>query len=486
VASPRLAAAGLSLGIGAPILAAALSASGLASWSSQAAAIAAALIVFALFLKRSAPQPAETPLAAVALIASLIAAARMWGLARFMIDPARSGFSVLWFDPFYIRHNCFSAWYEAARLAIAGGVNIYRSDLYAGWNGTFKLDDFMYPSPALILPRLGFVFSSSFLVLRAAWFAVEAALLVAALYAVARWIGGDEGRRATWLVPAVIAATPILLTLQIGNFQAAVLALSMLAMVAFARNRSIAGGALLGFALFKIFPGVLVFYLLLKRRWRDVIWTSFFAALYVGISVAWLGTAPLIDFVKYQLPRIASGEAWAWLQLDGLQNVVAINHGITGLVLKANLVHAIANIPLAMKVVSLLFSILVAAAAIFAAMRADDDDRLGSAIAWIALLGLAALRSPFVPDAYALLAPVWLWSLVTARLWPQPQKRAFALALWLPLSLVLPFEGPLAVTGNARLAIATLIQVLAISLSVSQLLLQRSEKPTLELIEEPA
>ncbi|MCU1246067.1 MAG: hypothetical protein JWN02_1977, partial [Acidobacteria bacterium] len=97
-----------------PIVAAALGAAGLLTvW---AFAIAAVLVTAALTVvsRRHAWGPfhgvtSGGPLSRTLwLVLGALAAARMWGLGVFMMDTFRPGFSALWIDPFYIRHNCFS------------------------------------------------------------------------------------------------------------------------------------------------------------------------------------------------------------------------------------------------------------------------------------------------------------------------------------------------------------------------------------------
>ncbi len=58
-------------------------------------------------------------------------------------------------------------------------------------------------------------------------------------------------------------------TLQAGNVQLLFLVLSAVAMLLFERRRPAAGGLLLAYAIVsKLYPGVLVLYLLLRRDWR--------------------------------------------------------------------------------------------------------------------------------------------------------------------------------------------------------------------------
>jgi hypothetical protein len=87
---------------------------------------------------------------------------------------------------------------------------------------------------------------------------------------------------------------------------------------------------------------------------------------------------------------------------------------------------------------------------------------------WLALLNLGSLRSPFVPDAYALVGTVWLGTLVVAGL----ERRTIGIAavaavLWLAFTRV--FDGllPDGVPAPTWMLVASLlIQVAAVSVNV--------------------
>jgi hypothetical protein len=490
-----------------PIVATALSALG---FLPAVALLLAALLTGAAFYAArerlaSSLQLPEGGARAVFVAIGLLAAARLWGMSWFMMDSAHAEASVLWFDPFYIRHSCFSSLYLSAKLSMEHAPNPYQSelydtDLYKSFLGRFTMDEFLYPSPFMLLPRVGLAFTKSFMTLRAAWFALEAATFGAAVVIVAKWIGGENGKRALYLAPALFLATPVLLTLQIGNFQIAAIAMTMLALVAFETKRNATGGALLGFALFKIFPGIVLVPLAIQRRWKAVAWTAGFSALYTALSVAWLGTNPLRQFLSYGLPRITKGEAWSFLELDIpiIHEVVAINQGIPGLALKLHDLGVSMAMHDAVQKVSLVYSVIVLGFAVLAGLRLANvgrasarpgraearpasDDNLTRAQIWIALIALAALRSPFVPDTYALPPVLWLWSLVMPRFWEKPLGIAL---LWIPLSTVLPFEGPLAPLGRTRLFLGFLVQLIALAFT-SALFLRRSARPAANLIQEP-
>jgi hypothetical protein len=482
--------------LGTPIVGSLLSACGLLpSAALTIAAVLMTLLVARFRTQIAAAVPLERPVPlTIFAVLTVLAGLRLWAMAIFMMDSAHAELSVLWFDPFYIRHNCLSASWLAARLAMHGAPNAYDSNLYdtvlyPKFLGRFMMDEFLYPSPILLLPRLGLAFTESFLTLRAAWFAVEAALFVTAYVVLAKWVGGKEGQRILYLTPAVFLATPILLTLQIGNFQLAALALTILAFVAFEQKRPAVGGALLGFALFKIFPGIVLIPLAIQRRWRALFWTAASSAVYTGLSILWMGTSPFVQFFRYDLPRLTSGGAWDFLELDFpvIHQVAGINQGIPGLALKLREFGLLGATQAhdAMRTYSTVFTLIVFALAVYSAFRLESTDRLGRAQVWLALVGLAALRSPFVPDTYGLISALWLWAVVMPRFWSRTATLLTGALLWIPLSLVLPFEGPLATEGGLRLFIGLAVQVIALAFTGSALV-QRAQRQAIGLIEETA
>jgi hypothetical protein len=74
--------------------------------------------------------------------------------------------------------------------------------------------------------------------------------------------------------------------LQKGNFQMMAITMAMLAMILFERRRCAAGGALLAFAtVSKLYPGMLLLYLLARRDWRAVAWTTAMGAVFVVLGI---------------------------------------------------------------------------------------------------------------------------------------------------------------------------------------------------------
>lgn len=398
------------------------------------------------------------------LLLACVALTRLSGVALYMADATHAQFSAMWFDSAYINHSCFSGYWKGAMLAKEGIENIYDSDAFDGFEGNFKLDTFLYPPQFLILPQVGIALGGSFMQLRAIWFALDCALIMATMLALCITIGGAQARRAALLLPALFLATPTLLTLQTGNFQLASIALSVLAMMLFERKQNAAGGALLGFAAFKIFPGILCGYLLFTRRWRALAWTIAFTVIYSLVGYALFGGKPIYDFIHTELPLIASGELWSWLELDGLQGVVAINDSVPGLVLKLQQLGVPGMTRALMINVSWIWTLVVIALSIVAARRELRMSQLERAGMWIGLLGLAALRSPFVPDDYGLFPALWLWVLLAASIKVTRSHIVMLVLLWLSFAIVYPYAIEQAADAIPRLWLSSFSQMLAIAL----------------------
>ena len=198
--------------------------------------------------------------------------------------------------------------------------------------GMFFVDGYEYPPPFLVLPMTMIALGADFLQARTVWFAFQVALVVSAFLIVAFHIGGEVGMRFGLLAPVVYLAIPMQTGLQWGNFQPGTVALALIAMVAMSRKREVLGAILLGFVvLAKLFPGILLLVLAARRQWRALSLTVCAMAAWSAVAVAVLGPEPFVDFVRFHLPRMASGEAFGMLHVPF---VAALNHSVYGLPLK--------------------------------------------------------------------------------------------------------------------------------------------------------
>jgi hypothetical protein len=457
------------------MLIAMLIAVGIAAFDAPLAATAiGAILVFAVsmpWIARRLPREwdglrSRSPMLSALWLALAVATlVRTAGVALFMADPSHAAISTYGFDTFYIGHSCYSGYWQAAKLALEGVPNLYDIQQYQGKTaGIFRFDEFMYLPQFLLLPLLGVAFGGDFDELRGLWFTVEGGALLACMIALTVWIAGQPGRRAALLIPAVWIASPVLLTLQLGNFQLLAISLSVVAMALFWRDRPILGGALFGFAVFKLFPGILGIYLIATRRWKAVGWTLAFSLLYTAITYLWVGDEPFRALFQYQLPRMASGEAWSFLELKELGFVAAINDSVPGLVYKLNALDVPVATRSLVQQVSWVWTLIVVALTIFSATRATKMSRLELAASWLALLALASFRSPFLPDHTGLFAPLWIWSLIAAGSAHTTRRTALFALMWAALAAVLPFVGTPLDNGLDRFVVSAISQVIAVTL----------------------
>jgi alpha-1,2-mannosyltransferase len=412
-------------------------------------------------------------IAALWAIAGLLAVAASVSLAVYVHDPSRVSCSVLPRNAFFPTHACVSSYTEAARLLGTPGVNIYDPAVYMDRHlGPLEVDIYQYPPVFLLLPRAARVVTEDFFVLRAVWFAVQSALFAAAVLLTAAWIGGRTGLVAGLLAPLLWLAPPVRLVLQLGNFQITAFAIAMLAMLAFERRRLTTGGLLLGFGIAsKFFPGAVGLWLAGTRRWREV---AAIAAGAIGLSVLALGVLgrePFVQFATYQLPRILDGRAFFWMDNPAAR---VVNSSPYGLVSKLRSLGVDAATPGVGRAASSVYAIGVILLGLWAGhrqvrggMREDSEARRAHAAqVWLGLLSLAALRSPFTPDAYATVGTLWLLALIVAAQ-PALSRRAIwaaagaALAFSVVLDGYLPSEPPLIVVGWALL-----VQVTAYALNI--------------------
>jgi len=234
-------------------------------------------------------------------------------------------------------------------------------------------------------------------------------------------------------------------TLQKGNVQALAIAGSMLALVLFERRLWAVGGALLAFVtVSKLYPGLLVVYLLARREWRAVAWTAVMGVAFSVLTLLIFGWTPYAAFLEH-LPRLLGGEAF-----PAFRNPMptAMNLSIPGLVLKLKLFGLVA----------------VAATVLLGTRTRGDQDK---PLAWLAILILATLRSPFLPPAYGAMPPVWLLTLLAAI--PEKTSRVLpgVLVAWVALCVYWPVDWPvdprlLAVVFTVPLAVTLILVVLVL------------------------
>jgi hypothetical protein len=381
---------------------------------------------------------------------TLAALVQLTRLAIFIIDPARSEFSLVPSSDWEIKHSCVSAYYVAAQ-SVDSHPNVYDNSLYsmpdddpatsprkARMIGPFRVDVYEYPPPFLILPRALRLLLPDFQPFAIFWFALNTAVLLIGLLLTARFLGPRAGMRALLLAPFVLVAVPTLTTLQKGNFQVMVIAASMLSMILFERRCWAAGGAMLSFAILsKLYPGILIVYLLVRRRWRAVSWTAAFGMGFILLSFLDLGRATYAAFLEH-LPGLLSGESF-----PAFRNpmAMAINGSIPGLAFKLKLFGVPGmNFEVA-RLLGWIYTVVVVALTVLAARRRRPDAE--GPLVWLALLILATLRSPFLPQGYGFFPSVWLLVLLVATHEPNRKLLWMAAFAWLILNFMWPVDWPL-------------------------------------------
>ena len=430
-------------------------------------------------------------LAAAWLLFSLAALGQTARLSSFMLDPARSRNSLFPGEPWYVAHCCLTAYTESERMAQEGAPNIYDPARYFDRSvGSFSVDVYHYPPPFLLLPLAARAAAGGdgaggvdFLAARKIWFGASALAFLLAFGLVASRLEREAQLRALAAAPAMWCSIPLLLGLQFSNFQILAVALSVLALVAFPRRAAL-GGAILALGIVsKIFPGILLVYLVARRRWREAGWTGGFAILFVGLAFAAVLTffgimiwyylsvkhryLPFIVRIFEERPLfiIPRGEpvedpfsrtfAVAFNMAPFGVPLKLAQLGVPGMTLKTG--HA----------VSLLYGLFVVALVFWSARRAPRS-RLEEASVWLALLSLGTLASPFAPAAYVLASTVFLICIDRDDVRP-----AALVVMWIVISapFLLPREGPFLPRFIAYLP----AQILA--LAVPAFVLWRAGKP---------
>jgi alpha-1,2-mannosyltransferase len=378
----------------------------------------------------------------VATIAALLQLSR---LCVFIVNPAAVGYAMgpLRGPGLPITHSCVSAYFVAAQ-SVPTVPDVYAEELYSLASerpgairkpkpiGSFNMDVYEYPLPFLLLPRALEIPAPDFLHFRMVWFALNGAVVLGGLLAVVRVIGSAAGTRALLLSPLIFASDHMVSTLQIGNLQVMVIALAMLAMVFLARNRHLIGGALLAYALLsKLFPGMLLVYLLVRRQWRALAWTVGLCAVLVVASLLDTGWTPYHAFVGH-VPRLLGGEAF-----PAFRNPLSIarNYSVPGMVFKLHLFGLPGTSFEAMKIVGWVYTLIALGATVVLARQTRNRDE--QPIVWLAILILASLRSPFLPG-YGVVAALWLLTLLAATAAPTPKRLCAVLLAWLMLNAAIP------------------------------------------------
>ncbi len=212
----------------------------------------------------------------------------------------------------------------------------------------------------------------------------------------------------------------------------------------------------------KGFPGLLLVLLLLQRRWRALFWTGGFMTGITLVSLLILGPEPFIAFFRFHLPRVQSGEAFAFVEAwpDLKVELLAGNVSVYALIQKLGELGLPGMTESTAKFFHGMFSLFTLGIAVLAARINAPQHR---ALAWLAVLNLAAMTSLAAWGDYVPLGSLWALTLLVGRGFSvgRPLK-IFLAACWvfcflLPgvMPLVKPLPAPitlmLSVLGTALL-----------------------------------
>lgn len=362
-------------------------------------------------------------------VTSVIALTWVVGTATFLIDVEETRF-VAHANGFGIEHYCPTGYLTAGYLATNGEENIYdrshyrnaefKTPIHDEVDGILTVDAYHYPPPFLTLPYVMHTVLGNLFLVRTAWFILTLALLIGAVFVVVHWCGAFHGQKRLLVFPLLLCAPTLHIALQMGNAHIIVIAISMLAMVAFEKKQMVVGGTLLGFAVAaKIWPGVLVVYFLLQKRWKPASYSAIAVTAYSLIALLIFGLDPFRAFIVYEIPRISNGEAFPIMSQVPL--AIMSNMSVFGIPHKLYALELISAKPaLISPMISWTLTGLIGVLVVVIGLRNhiacthDYSNRLANAQMWLALLTLVQLRSPFLPWPYGTISTLWLLILLSA------------------------------------------------------------------------
>lgn len=376
--------------------------------------------------------------AAVFGLMGLLAVIQFTRLSQHFAD-TDSSFVLTTSDPFYSEHECLSAYIFAGELSERQVPNLYAPGHYPGLTrdaqpqthvvGMKVEDPFQYAPPFLLLPRLSLALSNDYRAIRSVWLALNMFVCVGGVLLLAAWVKRRSSGASLLAFPLLFSSFPVLYNFQYGQFHFATLALCVGGLIALESKRRGVGAALIAFAILaKLFPALLVVLLMAERRFRDVAAILAACALWCLAGVAVLGSEPYFAFFFQQVPRLISGEAFAfgeaWPEVADL--LVAANQGMRGIVLKlAVFFPGLAGLS---TVLSTGYALLLVGLAWFLGARLGGEARQQRGLIWLGILGLGSLASAGAWADYVSLIGLWTLGYVIPRLSSRPMLSA---GLWL-------------------------------------------------------
>ena len=200
----------------------------------------------------------------------------------------------------------FSAYWSAAGRLL-DGLSPYDAHQLAGVYSPQQQFLYLYPPPlAAAATPLAALFPTDYRAAAWVWTALGAVLLVASVLAVASVERLSErfpalsGRGVWLLVAGALAFPPVVGELVLGNVHLLLLGLLTLAWLGIRRNNGrgewIAGLAVGVAAVIKVFPGLLLFWFLLQRRYRAALGVVVGAVVVALVALPLTGIQPWLDY----------------------------------------------------------------------------------------------------------------------------------------------------------------------------------------------
>jgi len=422
----------------------------------------------------AAPARGFIALAAAGAIVAVVLLTRLVVFSGYAEPPA--AWSAAPWSTFMTRHACSTAYWSAAtRISQTpdvwniGGYTLGQDPatgrLIPRNIGAFNIDPYEYPPTFLLAPRALAAVTPDYVAFRHVWLILNAVLVIAGMAVVTRHLDAATGTRSLWLLPLALMPLTTMYALQMGNAQLIYVVIAMLGLAAVERRHLALGGLLLAFAIVgKMFPAVILLYLGVRRDWRAVAWTCAWAMVFVLVTIADVGWAPFPFFFDH-LPRLLSGEAFPMLRAP----ITAANSlSMPGVVLKLPAVGG-PPVPFAsIKFAGWIYSAIVVWATVRLALRPVAPRY--APLAWLTVLGLAALRSPFLPN-YGAFPGAWLGAILLAVCWTEPRRWWAVLALWAVLLPTTAGPTPLpiwAVATFTTLQTAAVVALMVIAIRVGR------------------
>lgn len=340
------------------------------------------------------------------LAVSIVCVIQLSRLSVFMMNPALPQYSLFPGDTWMEQHCCLTAYNEGANLSSAGEHNIYDYGHYNHKQNGFNVDLYHYPPTFLLLPlTLQSITGGNFLLLRMLWFSISLLCLMAAIILIIYSLEHKGKMRMIGMAPLILVSLPVLSGLQMSNVQIIIISISLIAMVLIIKQTA-AGGTLLAMgAAAKIFPGILVFYLLAGRKYKQVLWTGAIAVVLTVLAYLVVGMKPFQAFFEHELPLLSSGEAFARPFTKAF--AVARNMSPFGIAVKLQWLGVDGVSLLTGRIIGSVYLLFVLGLAYWAARRQPRSATEAVSI-WISLLGLGSLVSPFAPANYILVSVIIL------------------------------------------------------------------------------